>query len=318
MDQHSSGVDHELFDHELALGHVPDTRPVLAAPRRRLPRTHPETVRITRQRRSQRQPAGRAPTSTIVPRRRQQPQPTQQPRCPLHATLSPRPSKRCRRRPSETQSQQRRYGRAWPKFKEPAHRSVASSPRSLATHFLRQRTTKIPPESPNRRNANRPVTLRWVHLPHHPAQCPLSLSQHDESRLLKRKEQNRAAQRAFRERKEKHVKDVSLPAAPVSLSLPSSLSAGRQGGRTRGKKRSGGNRKHKLARSPIPPPTGKPRVETSAVHVFGPKAGANVRSSSQFNSAACPLWLLWHAISLSSYARFFADPFKVFRIWFRH
>ena len=30
----------------------------------------------------------------------------------------------------------------------------------------------------------------------------------DESRLLKRKEQNRAAQRAFRERKEKHVKDV--------------------------------------------------------------------------------------------------------------
>ena len=31
----------------------------------------------------------------------------------------------------------------------------------------------------------------------------------DQSRLLKRKEQNRAAQRAFRERKEKHVKDVS-------------------------------------------------------------------------------------------------------------
>lgn len=32
----------------------------------------------------------------------------------------------------------------------------------------------------------------------------------DENRLLKRKEQNRAAQRAFRERKEKHVKDVSF------------------------------------------------------------------------------------------------------------
>ncbi|OBZ80026.1 hypothetical protein A0H81_00164 [Grifola frondosa] len=32
--------------------------------------------------------------------------------------------------------------------------------------------------------------------------------QQDESRLLKRKEQNRAAQRAFRERKEKHVKDL--------------------------------------------------------------------------------------------------------------
>ncbi|KAH7908207.1 hypothetical protein BJ138DRAFT_1128641 [Hygrophoropsis aurantiaca] len=31
---------------------------------------------------------------------------------------------------------------------------------------------------------------------------------HDETRLLKRKEQNRAAQRAFRERKEKHVKDL--------------------------------------------------------------------------------------------------------------
>ena len=30
----------------------------------------------------------------------------------------------------------------------------------------------------------------------------------DENRLMKRKEQNRAAQRAFRERKEKHVKDV--------------------------------------------------------------------------------------------------------------
>ncbi|KDQ17722.1 hypothetical protein BOTBODRAFT_93074, partial [Botryobasidium botryosum FD-172 SS1] len=30
----------------------------------------------------------------------------------------------------------------------------------------------------------------------------------DEGRLLKRKEQNRAAQRAFRERKEKHVKDL--------------------------------------------------------------------------------------------------------------
>lgn len=30
----------------------------------------------------------------------------------------------------------------------------------------------------------------------------------DELRLMKRKEQNRAAQRAFRERKEKHVKDV--------------------------------------------------------------------------------------------------------------
>ncbi|KAF7796581.1 hypothetical protein EIP86_007762 [Pleurotus ostreatoroseus] len=32
--------------------------------------------------------------------------------------------------------------------------------------------------------------------------------QQDESRLMKRKEQNRAAQRAFRERKEKHVKDL--------------------------------------------------------------------------------------------------------------
>lgn len=31
---------------------------------------------------------------------------------------------------------------------------------------------------------------------------------------MKRKEQNRAAQRAFRERKEKHVKDVSLSAIP--------------------------------------------------------------------------------------------------------
>jgi hypothetical protein len=37
----------------------------------------------------------------------------------------------------------------------------------------------------------------------------IDLFNKDESRLLKRKEQNRAAQRAFRERKEKHVKDVS-------------------------------------------------------------------------------------------------------------
>lgn len=34
------------------------------------------------------------------------------------------------------------------------------------------------------------------------------LPEQDDARLLKRKEQNRAAQRAFRERKEKHVKDV--------------------------------------------------------------------------------------------------------------
>ena len=41
----------------------------------------------------------------------------------------------------------------------------------------------------------------------------------DESRLLKRKEQNRAAQRAFRERKEKHVRDVSTRLfAPVIIS----------------------------------------------------------------------------------------------------
>lgn len=37
----------------------------------------------------------------------------------------------------------------------------------------------------------------------------------DESRLLKRKEQNRAAQRAFRERKEKRVKDVGA-SSPLS------------------------------------------------------------------------------------------------------
>jgi hypothetical protein len=37
----------------------------------------------------------------------------------------------------------------------------------------------------------------------------LGLQGRDEQRLIKRKEQNRAAQRAFRERKEKHVKDVS-------------------------------------------------------------------------------------------------------------
>jgi len=38
----------------------------------------------------------------------------------------------------------------------------------------------------------------------------------DESRLLKRKEQNRAAQRAFRERKEKHVKDLEDQVAELT------------------------------------------------------------------------------------------------------
>ncbi|KIY45709.1 hypothetical protein FISHEDRAFT_60855 [Fistulina hepatica ATCC 64428] len=40
-------------------------------------------------------------------------------------------------------------------------------------------------------------------------------AQKDESRLLKRKEQNRAAQRAFRERKEKHVKDLEEKVAQL-------------------------------------------------------------------------------------------------------
>lgn len=39
----------------------------------------------------------------------------------------------------------------------------------------------------------------------------------DDTRLLKRKEQNRAAQRAFRERKEKHVKDVRVPLQLVAI-----------------------------------------------------------------------------------------------------
>jgi len=55
----------------------------------------------------------------------------------------------------------------------------------------------------------------------------------DDSRLLKRKEQNRAAQRAFRERKEKHVKDVSFP-LPLAFSISSSLVGG-SGSRSRDK-----------------------------------------------------------------------------------
>lgn len=51
----------------------------------------------------------------------------------------------------------------------------------------------------------------WVSLPSLPTIYVTydSCQPKDETRLLKRKEQNRAAQRAFRERKEKHVKDVS-------------------------------------------------------------------------------------------------------------
>ncbi|KAF8521518.1 hypothetical protein JB92DRAFT_3111139 [Gautieria morchelliformis] len=43
----------------------------------------------------------------------------------------------------------------------------------------------------------------------------------DESRLLKRKEQNRAAQRAFRERKEKHVKDLEDKVAQLEAKTES-------------------------------------------------------------------------------------------------
>ncbi|THH12169.1 hypothetical protein EW145_g176 [Phellinidium pouzarii] len=45
----------------------------------------------------------------------------------------------------------------------------------------------------------------------------------DESRLLKRKEQNRAAQRAFRERKEKHVKDLEDKVAALEEKNSASL-----------------------------------------------------------------------------------------------
>ncbi|KAF8624773.1 hypothetical protein AX15_005664 [Amanita polypyramis BW_CC] len=50
------------------------------------------------------------------------------------------------------------------------------------------------------------------------------LSAKDESRLLKRKEQNRAAQRAFRERKEKHVKDLEDKVAALEAKNEQSLS----------------------------------------------------------------------------------------------
>lgn len=51
----------------------------------------------------------------------------------------------------------------------------------------------------------------------------------DEGRLMKRKEQNRAAQRAFRERKEKHVKDVSLHYCSIFIPNPylKNITAGR-------------------------------------------------------------------------------------------
>ncbi|KAF5356297.1 hypothetical protein D9756_004279 [Leucocoprinus leucothites] len=46
----------------------------------------------------------------------------------------------------------------------------------------------------------------------------------DEGRLLKRKEQNRAAQRAFRERKEKHVKDLEDKVAELEAKNEAALS----------------------------------------------------------------------------------------------
>jgi AP-1-like factor len=51
-----------------------------------------------------------------------------------------------------------------------------------------------------------------------------SHSNKDESRLLKRKEQNRAAQRAFRERKEKHVKDLEDKVAALEAKNEQAIS----------------------------------------------------------------------------------------------
>ncbi|KAK2462106.1 hypothetical protein APHAL10511_006569 [Amanita phalloides] len=50
------------------------------------------------------------------------------------------------------------------------------------------------------------------------------MSAKDESRLMKRKEQNRAAQRAFRERKEKHVKDLEDKVAALETKNEQALS----------------------------------------------------------------------------------------------
>ena len=63
-----------------------------------------------------------------------------------------------------------------------------------------------------RRKLGSPVRISGRSL--HETLVSFSPFRQDENRLLRRKEQNRAAQRAFRERKEKHVKDVRCSKAP--------------------------------------------------------------------------------------------------------
>lgn len=74
-------------------------------------------------------------------------------------------------------------------------------------------------KKPSKRKSGGTAQVRPI-LTSHPDYRSIDTGQsfQDEYRLQKRKEQNRAAQRAFRERKEKHVKDVS----PLPIGIPPS------------------------------------------------------------------------------------------------
>jgi AP-1-like factor len=79
-----------------------------------------------------------------------------------------------------------------------SRRQSTNSTAEPDTHELKRKASidAMEEESPSQKSSKKSPARRK------------SGTSHDESRLMKRKEQNRAAQRAFRERKEKHVKDL--------------------------------------------------------------------------------------------------------------
>ena len=92
----------------------------------------------------------------------------------------------------------------------------------------------------------------------------------EEQRLLKRKEQNRAAQRAFRERKEKHVKDVRGHTYLYECDLIS-VAVGRSGSCAGGQECRGELGEPKLARHVATTSEREHGFEAGAVHIRRPQ-----------------------------------------------
>ena len=92
----------------------------------------------------------------------------------------------------------------------------------------------------------------------------------EEQRLLKRKEQNRAAQRAFRERKEKHVKDVRGHTYLYECDLIS-VAVGRSGSCAGGQECRGELGEPKLARHVATTSEREHGFEAGAVYIRRPQ-----------------------------------------------